>query len=308
MLLEIFTLLAASLGDTPTGYDESMAKFLVDYAAIGYCIDDYNDTVAHWTCPVCKKHPEVKKVVTFHTKAHHKIPFIGTQDDTTGYMAYANDTKGNQFIVLAVTGTDPLHVASLIKDFDFLPTFWDRDDCKGLCIVDRGFYMGYYYAKEQLKEMFAQFEEELGNADVKIYVTGHSLGAVMAVQAAMDLQDMGYDIDELYTFGEPRLGNKNVGAYIKKRFKKHYRLTHKLDPVPQLPPQFYFDFHHPDREVFYEGNDTGSFHECDGSGEDPLGQNKMNISFGIREFFQLDDHLHYAGMNFMDNYAICKIA
>merc|ERR1712079_572031 len=118
---------------------------------------------------------------------------------------------------------------------------------------------------------------------------------------------MGYNIDEFYTFGEPRLGNQNVATYLKGRFKHHYRLTHKLDPVPQLPPEFYLSFRHPDREVFYKNSSTGSYRVCDGSGEDPMGQNSMNISFGIREFFQLDDHLHYAGMDFSENYVACKI-
>jgi len=89
--------------------------------------------------------------------------------------------------------------------------------------------------------------------------------------------------------------------------RNHYRLTHKLDPVPQLPPAWFLGFSHPKTEVFYRDNDTGPYIVCDGSGEDPHCQNSMNISFGIREFFNLDDHLHYAGTNFFTNYVNCKI-
>jgi len=285
-------------------YSETLAKYLVDYAAAGYCIDNGRESVINWTCDSCKRHPEVKKVVTFTSTGRE-----GWQEDTVGFIAYANDTMGHSSLVLTITGTDPLHGPSIIKDFDFIPERWsDRPDCNG-CIVDHGFNKAYRKVKDKINATMEEFKEEIDSGLSAFYVNGHSLGGIVAIQAALDLLDEGYNITHIYTFGEPRLGNKQVAEYLTGKLKNrnHYRLTHKLDPVPQLPPEFFISFRHPKTEVFYKNNDTGPYVVCDGSGEDPTCQNSMNISFGIREFYNLDDHLHYAGMNFFTNYVNCKI-
>jgi len=299
MLLAIFLTVVVS-----AEYSESLAKYLVDFAAAGYCIDNGRDSVANWTCESCKSHPEVKKVVTFITKGRE-----GWQDDTVGFVAYANDTSGNSSIILTVSGTDPLHAPSLAKDFDFIPHIWsDHPDCNG-CLVDRGFFMTYQKAKDKIMNALEQFDEEIARGLSSFYVTGHSLGGSAAIQTVIDLLEQGTNVTHLYTFGNPRLGNKATADYLMEKLKnvEHYRLTHDLDPVPQLPPKFFFGWRHSDTEVFYKGNDTGPYVICDGSGEDPSCQNSMNISFGIREFFNLDDHLHYVGMNLFTNYLACKI-
>lgn len=38
-------------------------------------------------------------------------------------------------------------------------------------------------------------------------VTGHSLGGALAILAAADIKSVGHKVDEVYTFGQPRVGN-----------------------------------------------------------------------------------------------------
>ena len=55
--------------------------------------------------------------------------------------------------------------------------------------------------------------------------TGHSLGGALAVHAAMDvlITDIRPDSEfKIYTFGQPRVGNKKFEGYLKSRVRDAY--------------------------------------------------------------------------------------
>jgi hypothetical protein len=72
--------------------------------------------------------------------------------------------------------------------------------------------------------------------DFKIIATGHSLGGALAALAAGSLRSQGTTVD-LYTYGQPKVGLEGLAEYLSKTdMGNTYRVTHKNDPVPKLPP------------------------------------------------------------------------
>jgi len=72
--------------------------------------------------------------------------------------------------------------------------------------------------------------------DYKIVATGHSLGGALASLAAGVLRSQGVTVD-LYTYGAPKVGLEGVSKYLSRTdMGLNFRVTHKNDPVPKLPP------------------------------------------------------------------------
>ena len=118
-------------------------------------------------------------------------------------------------------------------------------------------------------------------AKAVVHLTGHSLGASMALLAAFELTrnaslSVAAAVGHVYTFGQPRTGNAAFADVYNASIATHWRLTHNRDPVPQFPwPSL--GYHHMPTEVFYN-EDSSEFVICDGSGEDPKCQDKNGIA------------------------------
>jgi predicted lipase len=73
---------------------------------------------------------------------------------------------------------------------------------------------------------------------MKVRVTGHSLGAANAALCGFDLASTGFvpsDRLYVYTYGEPRVGNKVFAQMFDKIVPNAWRLVHYADLVPHLP-------------------------------------------------------------------------
>ena len=129
------------------------------------------------------------------------------------------------------------------------------------------------------------------NPGYEIWVTGHSLGllyrdsgakgliinlsnkellsgaALASLGAATIAHTNLYPADQikLVTFGQPRVGDKGYAAAVDSTIAYAYRVVHKNDIVPQLPPQFLKGYHHHKSEVWYDNsmNVGATFTECD---------------------------------------------
>merc|ERR1712146_444070 len=118
-----------------------------------------------------------------------------------------------------------------------------------------------------------------------LFVTGHSLGAAVALIAAYSLHfDLGFEVGGAYTYGSPRVGNQQLTSFIGGKSAPAgfptWRITHGRDPVPHLPPRW-VGFEHVSTEVFLPF-DNRSHVVCDGSGEDKNCSNSLVRSFGLR--------------------------
>lgn len=97
-------------------------------------------------------------------------------------------------------------------------------------------HSGFYNATCELLPTIIKDIENLQNIDPdSLFVTGHSLGAAMAVIAAMV-----YPFDQVVTFGEPAVGN-----YIEKVLEKprHIRYVNGEDPVTKIVPEKLYKHH-----------------------------------------------------------------
>jgi predicted lipase len=77
----------------------------------------------------------------------------------------------------------------------------------------------------------------------KIIVTGHSLGGSLAILAAADLAKTHGKIEQVYTFGQPRVGNAAFASHYQSLVSNTFRLIDFADIVPHVPPSA-FGFQH----------------------------------------------------------------
>lgn len=132
-------------------------------------------------------------------------------------------------VIIAFRGT------SNLRDWITDAQFWRRtlveeangDDCQ----VHDGFLDAYESIIEKLSVHLRGIV-----ADRKVFVTGHSLGGALAILAALELKRQKFPVAQVYTFGQPRVGN---GAF--KRLYEWslgaatFRVVHEEDIVARLP-------------------------------------------------------------------------
>ena len=69
-----------------------------------------------------------------------------------------------------------------------------------------------------------------------VFLTGHSLGGALAVLAAWYLQAQGLPVHSVYTFGQPRVGDRAFASlYSALLGTKTYRTVNQNDLVPRVP-------------------------------------------------------------------------
>ena len=73
-------------------------------------------------------------------------------------------------------------------------------------------------------------------ASVPILLTGHSLGGALAVLAAWFLQAQGLPVHSVYTFGQPRVGDRAFASrYASLLGARTHRVVNQNDLVPRVP-------------------------------------------------------------------------
>lgn len=108
--------------------------------------------------------------------------------------------------------------------------------------VHEGFLLGL---NEVLNEINATLIKH-GLENAKIKVCGHSLGGALSVLCGNALlANFKYNVIEVVTFGQPRIGDKSFSKFSSSILgKKHTRVVNDEDIVPTLPPEVHFNFVH----------------------------------------------------------------
>lgn len=164
------------------------------------------------------------------------------------------DKKNKEIIVSfrgSVTRTDWASDLQMIPvDYKSVTKLKHVRECKG-CKVHYGFIKNL----EQISESLVRPIDELfaKHPDYKLVLTGHSLGAALAILVGIEFRMKGYK-PLVLSYGSPRLFNSLMVDWVNEIFKTDelskringwkdvdwglIRLVHDEDFVPMLPPTF----------------------------------------------------------------------
>ncbi|KAI8322542.1 alpha/beta-hydrolase, partial [Martensiomyces pterosporus] len=199
-----------------------------------------------------------------------------------GFVAHKDDTKE---IIVSWRGSTIL--MDWIADLTFVPVPWPKQVDGSAVHV--GFLSAYSAAADKIKSVVAGLVQKY--PDYKIVLTGHSLGGAEAAVGAADFavtHPEWVSKMELYTYGEPRVGNPSFAAWMSKQPFPIYRVVNKGDLVPQVPLQV-MGFEQHSQEVWYTPSGKTQFCGSDGENkacQDSLGPLQLSIL----------DHLGYPGL------------
>ncbi|KAK4744039.1 hypothetical protein SAY87_010351 [Trapa incisa] len=206
----------------------------------------------------------VRSVITQHWKmeclGHYSFWNDSQQEPTTG----ATVVRDGNLIIVAFRGTRPFQADDWRVDVDIS---WYEID--GVGNAHKGFMnalgvqMGdggrpnqirssndgrqyaYYELRDLLKEWLTDSNGE-GEEKRKFIVTGHSLGAALAilfasVLAIQDEESLLSRLEGVYTYAQPRVGDEQFGKYVMQKFKpygvdyNYKRFVYANDIVPRVP-------------------------------------------------------------------------
>ena len=150
--------------------------------------------------------------------------------DHEGTQAFACRKSNASDIFIVFRGTEPNQMRDLLAD----AKAWRKPAReKGLV------HCGFAQALDKVYDNIVRWIDEQNlDGERNITCTGHSLGAALATIMASRL-----DANELYTFGSPRVGNRDFVKEIKNDGVKHYRFVNNNDVVTKVPFPIRFVHH-----------------------------------------------------------------
>lgn len=161
----------------------------------------------------------------------YRLDWLGSRDDNRG-MTLSNDES----LIVVFRGTrievrsfqDVAEVALLQQDDLWVDVQLMPAVHRAGGRVHRGFLTAFAEVADSLDAVVR--ERRPGQA---LWLAGHSLGGALATLAAAHVGREA--VQGLYTFGAPRVGDPAFTAVLP--VESHYRLVHREDWVPRLPPR-----------------------------------------------------------------------
>lgn len=157
--------------------------------------------------------------------------FKGHRYDTE-FFAAVNE----EHIAIAIRGTEVSEKSDIATDakIDMKMFAWDDGHFDGK--IHHGFYDAATPALPVLREAVAALVDTYHAEHV--WITGHSLGAALAVLASAFLSSQDIPIAGVYTYGSPRVGDDVFGKSFKSSglWDKTYRVVNCNDIVTMVPP------------------------------------------------------------------------
>lgn len=224
-------------GGRPPSYNPGLAMEALQYCKASYCPVE---ALSNWSCgDACSGAHQYFNLHAVHQNEKYSV---------LGYVGVHQEARR---IVVAFRGT--VSIVNWISNLNFFMMKYPATACGPKCEVHRGFYESYLSVRDSLVADVLFLQRQYPKFTV--LVTGHSLGAALALLCAVDLSTFppeklpkhssGPSLRdsltplELYTFGEPRVGNALMVAYVSRvlAYSKQFRVVHGRDPVPHLPPR-----------------------------------------------------------------------
>lgn len=175
-------------------------------------------------------------IAVAHFNGMHEDPL----NTAFGFVAESQDS-----VVVSFRGTQT--ECEWGDDFDFV---WDRFIPVLPSIqIEQGFKTVYMALRDSL---------DWPANPKRLLITGHSLGAALALLCGVDLQDRGMH-PELYTFAGPRVGGRMFRDYFDRHVPECYRIVNQWDLVPHAPLEI-MGYVHVGTEVRIDGGFTADPH------------------------------------------------
>ncbi|KAJ5831757.1 hypothetical protein N7474_000068 [Penicillium riverlandense] len=254
--------------------DELM--LFAQYSAASYCSNNIDSSASTLSC-AAGNCPEVQTANAAPLYAFDDSTQYG---DVAGFLA-ADDT--NKLLVLSFRGSRTLSTWIANLNFDLS----NSTLCSG-CEVHTGFWKSWDTVSAKLKsEIDSAMKKYPGYT---LVLTGHSFGAALAVLGGTALRNAGYK-PNLYTYGEPRVGNTALATYITNQGSL-WRVTHTDDIVPKLPPAS-FGFSQPSPEYWITSGDnvtvtTSTVQVIQGVGSDSGNAGTSDTSIEAHNWYLVD--------------------
>lgn len=182
--------------------------------------------------------PESEAVPKFQSEFGMTAKLISV-NNTQAYVA-GND----EHLMVAFRGSESPASIDGLKD-------WFLTNAMNLLILPEGklgpdfsaagagarFHQGFVSAITDIWDpLFAEVEAQLKAKDRLLWVTGHSLGGALALLASWLFLRKTIPVHQIYTFGAPMVGNKEVAeAFAKEYPGQIFRYVNGPDPIPLLP-------------------------------------------------------------------------
>jgi predicted lipase len=276
-LLSGFVALADASGGVPLAdgqdYNEDRARNLAHYAGAAYCSQDL---IASWSCDHCQQATNSMQADVIYNSQYDMQAYVGMNGDNQVVVSF----RGSQ---------------SLTNWIENLWTFAEAKypHCDG-CSVHAGFYDTWHSVEEGVLAKVTELIQGK-SPQPEVYVVGHSLGGALAVLGAASLHyQHGVEIEAVYTYGQPRVGNEAFRQWYNQGPHVSWRATHYKDPVPHLPLES-MGFTHISTEVYYSEDNT-QYRICDASGKDSQCSDQWSDGIDLVRN-HVDNHHHYIGLN-----------
>jgi triacylglycerol lipase len=98
--------------------------------------------------------------------------------------------------------------------------------------VHDGFIRSYVVVSKVIQESLVHLKQRM-----KLFIAGHSLGGALATLSVPDIAiSTPFKTPTLYTFGSPRVGDKEFGTAYNQQFaRRTFRIVNTSDIVPSIP-------------------------------------------------------------------------
>ena len=192
------------------------------------------EVVGRWCAPLMQQSPQA--IIRNHFRY-----FNNHGRDTQAFMF-----RTDKFMVLAFRGSQEpkdwlTNFATQLQNFTIYKNgVATTSSYQGR--VHKGFFLAWAIIEKSVLSQISRWQRDLAASDQSLpplYVTGHSLGGALATIATAALVDHGIEVAGVYTFGQPRVGDRTFVRQLSNSTQgKVFRFVNNNDIVPHVPPPF----------------------------------------------------------------------
>jgi len=182
--------------------------------------------------------PNARAMAEVAAQAYLVLPFRGdgpmpilVSDDKTSAFCFVQD-RGD-CVVVGIQGSR--QEKDFVQDAECWFTDFPDEKSGQVACMHHGFFQDW----QALKPRVLEIVHGMMPADPRgkpIFIGGHSLGGAVSLPCAFDLDRAGLTIGGVYTFGQPRVGDKIFAQIYDQVLRdRTFRIVNENDIVPRVP-------------------------------------------------------------------------